>query len=178
MLLEPGHRQALNIWLNINLATIYVTLGLPRSVEVTASEGQSNVNLHARGQKIESIYMNDLSLDWGNNEPRLNTLSEGWKQNKVKDFAVDLAWLSFLQYKCFRKCHKNPKLCIKLPIVVSALSSKEITLKVRLSLCPALLCSKQIEYSVECPTGFRFVDGFGFTSTDCFEGVSTWMPCN
>lgn len=136
-------------------------------VEVTVGvvEGQSNINLHAQGLKIESVQLGETSLAWGFNWPSLNPLPENWKQSKVKDASADLAKLAFLQYKHIRECAVHPNLCIKLPAVGGGESpSKEVTLRIR--------------YHVVKPLGFCFVEGYGYRRTDALNGVSTWMPCN
>lgn len=91
-------------------------------------EGQSNVNIHAMNLKIRSIQLEGQSLAWGYNEPSFNPLPQTWKINKVKDTSADLAKLAFLQYKHLRECSTRPNLCIKLPMVVESVPSKEVTL--------------------------------------------------
>eukprot|EP00210_Caulerpa_lentillifera_P009509 g9068.t1 len=133
-------------------------------VTVAVAEGQSNVNLHAQGLNIESVQLGELSLAWGYKSPTVNPLPEDWKKHKVKDTAADLAKLAFLQYKHIRECAVHPNLCIKVPVIGGEDRSKEITLT--------------IKYSVVRPTGFCFVDGYGYRSTGLLNGVATWMPCN
>ena len=149
-------------------------------VTVTVTEGQSNVNLHAQNLRITSVTLNETALAWGYREPSLLSLPEEWKTHKVKDVSADLAKRAFLQYKHIRGCTINTNLCIKLPMVIGATSPKELTIKVRLQRRRRVSswASVQIAYSVENPVGFRFVENGGFTTTDCFDSVSCWMPCN
>ena len=94
-------------------------------------EGQSNVNLYAQSLKIQGVQMDEAPLAWGVSEPSLNPIPEAWKKDKVNRVRPELGKLSFLQYKHLRECSQHPNLCIKLPMVVTADSAKECSLKVR-----------------------------------------------